>query len=197
MKNLSKILMAFFLGFLPMVSFAQFENPEDSIKTYDVYLDDVMTTMGRQYRANGKNITKEQYEYFKSYWEASKQCTPCILKTYDEKDILKYEVFCFLDCFLGSYKEYYPDGKVKLQGQFLGGETATAQKQYANRQCNIRTGEWIYFAPNGSKTLIENYVNGTLVSSVVPKEPTPASNNGESKKSVFQKVKDKIKPDEN
>jgi hypothetical protein len=31
----------------------------------------------------------------------------------------------------------------------------------------------------------------------VPKEPTPASNYGESKKSVFQKVKDKIKPDEN
>lgn len=190
-------MMKSLYGFLFSVAFlaaqnvlAQDVSSPDTIVTYDVNLDAGMTTLGKQYRANGQVISKEKYDMYKLHWENSLKCAPCILKTLDASGHPKSEAYSYMDCFIGYYKEFYPDGKIKVEGQFLNFETSSDRSQYENRKCNIRTGQWIYYGANGNKELIENYENGVLISSEVPKA-NPETD--QEKKSVFQKMKEKIK----
>lgn len=46
------------------------------------------------------------------------------------------------------FKEYYPDGTLKMRGELTN---------------SIKTGEWFEYLPNGQLDLIKEYVNDTLI----------------------------------
>ncbi|MCB9075089.1 MAG: hypothetical protein H6552_06095 [Chitinophagales bacterium] len=65
----------------------------DTLYTYDVNLYETSTPFGIKYTVNGKEITKKKYDKYRQYWQAMDGCTPCLLRTFDEDDKIKYEAF--------------------------------------------------------------------------------------------------------
>jgi antitoxin component YwqK of YwqJK toxin-antitoxin module len=60
--------------------------------------------------------------------------------------------------FTGAYKEYHPNGKVAVQGQFT--EKPADQAVYMAR----KTGTWTYYDDKGKVTKTEKWDNGKLIS---------------------------------
>ncbi|MBK9794122.1 MAG: hypothetical protein IPP60_13760 [Sphingobacteriales bacterium] len=90
----------------------------DTLRTYDVFLEERPTPFGTAYMCNGNEVTKQKYFEYKKFWNASGACKPCLLYTYDDKNKLKYTAFQYEDCLCGSYVAYYQDGTKKVEGQF-------------------------------------------------------------------------------
>lgn len=135
----------------------------DSIATYDVNLSDYMTTNGKVYLANGKAITKDKYEFYKESWKKASACQPCEVYTYNEFDQLKHIAIQYEGCLVGSFKEYYPDGKIKVEGNFRNNESSDWSNLRLRGLCSIREGKWNYYNDAGKLTLIETYENGLMI----------------------------------
>lgn len=179
----------------------------DTLRSYDVFLEERPTPFGTAYMCNGKEVTKQQYLNYKKLWNAYGACTPCLLYTYDDKDELKYTAYQYEDCLCGEYKEYYKDKKIKLVGQFKQNTTANWDNYKMRNICNIRDGLWTYYFEDGSVQKTELYEDGRLKESKQPFVNTVStSNNNQSsenieesttddttKKNVFQRLKDKNK----
>lgn len=154
----------------------------DTLRTYDVFLEERPTPFGKAYMCNGAEVTKQKYLEYKQFWNASGACKPCLLYTFDDKNQLKHIAYQYEDCLCGSYVEYYPDGTVKVEGQFKSNPTKDWQNLKGRDLCNIREGLWTYYLPNAVVEKTEKYENGRL------KETTNATINSSSssknKKSV-------------
>ncbi len=135
----------------------------DTVATYDVNLSDYLTTNGRVYMANGKVISKEKSEFYKDSWKKAQACQPCKVYTYNANDQLKHVVAQYEGCLLGPFKEYYTDGKIKVEGNFK----TNSSNDYSNLRlrglCSMREGLWNYYNESGKLQTIETYENGTLV----------------------------------
>jgi hypothetical protein len=175
----------------------------DTLRTYDVFLEERLTPFGIAYMCNGSEITKKKYLEYKAYWNASGACKPCMLYTYDNKEQLKYAAFQYEDCLCGSYKEYYPDGTVKVEGQFKANTTGLWTNMKGRNLCSVRDGIWTYFFPDGVTEKTEIYTSGKLNEVIYPVSSSSDPGNigqdsGENpeKKGVFQRLKDKNKPEQ-
>ncbi len=135
----------------------------DTLRTYNVDLYETSTPFGIKYTANGKEITKKQYDEFKWYWTSVDACTPCQLRTFDEENNLMYEAFQYENCLCGDYVSYYKDGSKKVIGQFMPNPTTSWENIKQQNFCNRKTGAWKYFLPNGTIEKVEEYKNGVLV----------------------------------
>lgn len=136
----------------------------DTISTYDVNLTDYLTTNGRVYLANGKVISKEKHDFYKSNWERLQNCQPCEVYTYNEHDQLKHVAIQFGECLVGPFREYYSDGKVKVEGNFksnTGNDWSTSLR--LRGLCSVREGVWNYYSPQGKLESVETYQNGKMV----------------------------------
>jgi hypothetical protein len=180
----------------------------DTLRTYDVFLEERQTPFGTAYICNGNEVTKKKYLEYKYFWDAAGACKPCLLYTYDDKDQLKYIAYQYLDCLCGSYEEYYSDGQLKVQGQFKKVATENFDNLHARDVCNLRNGTWTYYLPNGVTEKIETYIDGKLkdtsmsTTTVAPNNKTTSANNNDtdeettSKKGFIKKLKEKIKKQE-
>lgn len=187
MKHL--LASCFFFLLLGSISAQENESSYDSLRTYNVNLSDMMTTFGRKYMANGKEITKEQYEKYKEHWDISEKCRPCRLHTYNENGILQNVALQYTDCLVGSYKEYYPDGKLKVEGQFRSNTSSDWSNLRMRNLCSVKEGEWKYYETSGKLVLVEFYELGKLVNQEVPKETSEKPNGVQRLKGLF-KTKD-------
>jgi hypothetical protein len=61
-------------------------------------------------------VKKSIYEKHQSTWKNMENCCPCILKSYNENDILLREAVSCNDCRVGWFKEFFPNGNLKLTG---------------------------------------------------------------------------------
>lgn len=179
----------------------------DTLRTYDVFLEERLTPYGIAYMCNGKEVGKDRYYEMRRFWRANGACLPCLLYTYDANDNLKYQAFQYEDCMCGEYKEFYEDGRKKTEGQFRPNTSGNWEADRLNGKCNIRVGKWTYFTPEQNTEKIEIYNDeGKLIdikyaqSSINPKLNNKNSNDeqqeeadGNEKKSVFKKLKNKIK----
>lgn len=176
----------------------------DTLRSYDVFLEERMTPFGIAYICNGNEVTKKKYLEYKQFWNASGACKPCLLYTYDDKDQLKYEAYQYQDCLCGSYKEYYKDGTLKVEGQFKNVATDNWEKLSSRDVCNLRNGIWIYYFDNGVTEKTETYIDGKLKDSFTPtvnitsvKKTTNTQNADDEdeettqKKGLFKRLKDK------
>ncbi len=179
----------------------------DTLRTYDVFLEERPTPFGTAYMCNGKEVTKQKFFEYKKFWNASGACTPCMLYTYDDKNQLKYNAFQYEDCLCGSYTEYYPEKVKKVEGQFKANTSGSWENIKGRNLCNIRDGVWTYYLENGVIFKTETYVNGKLKEVTnTPVNSSKNSNenstrtepeNSESKKGLLQRIKDKNKESDN
>ena len=96
----------------------------------------------------------------KSNYKTIANCTPCILKYYDENNKLIHKAIQYTDCWVGAFEEYYPNGKVKLSGQYLENTTGNWENIYERGYCNVPDGIWTYFNEKGDKTYCEYWEKG-------------------------------------
>lgn len=179
----------------------------DTLRTYDVFLEERPTPFGTAYMCNGKEVTKQKFFEYKKFWNASGACTPCMLYTYDDKNQLKYNAFQYEDCLCGSYTEYYPEKIKKVEGQFKSNTTGNWQNIKGRNLCNIRDGIWTYYYENGVIEKTETYVDGKLKevkTSTADAAQNKKNNSGASetdesatKKGLLQRIKNKNTDTEN
>lgn len=180
----------------------------DTLRTFDVYLEERITPFGIAYMCNGAEVTKSKYFNYKKFWDASGACLPCLLYTYGADDKLKYTAFQYEDCLCGSYKSYHENEMLKVEGQFRENQDGNWKDMQSKRQCNIRIGKWTYYTETGVVDKIENYSNdGVLLDTkLIPKNSISSSKtknnldtNDENssdqpvKKGLFKRLKDKNK----
>lgn len=180
----------------------------DTLRTYDVYLEERQTPFGIAYMCNGAEVTKSKYFEYKKFWDASGACLPCLLYTFGADDKLKHTAFQYENCLCGSYKSYHDNEMLKVEGQFRENQVGDWKKMQINRQCNIRIGRWTYYTETGVIEKIENYSNdGVLIDSKIipsnsststkPKLNEDGQNNDidaqPAKKGLIQRIKDKNK----
>ena len=172
----------------------------DTLRSYDVFLEERPTPFGTAYMCNGIEVTKKKYLEYKQFWNASGACQPCLLYTYNDKNNLKYVAFQYEDCLCGSYKEYYADGTIKTEGQFKQNTTGNWLNMKGRDLCNVRDGKWIYYLENGVEERTETYLDGKLKESSGPvlnsgtstkNKLQPEGEESEVQKGLFRRIKDK------
>ncbi len=176
----------------------------DTLRTYDVFLEIRKTPFGDAYMCNGNEISRQKYEDYKLFWNSTAGCKPCILYTYNDKEEIKFITFQYKDCLCGSYTEYYPNGQIKVKGQFKENNSSDWLNMRNRGLCNIRVGNWMYYYESGVVQKSEMYEEGRLKSFLNYAEGTESSKNkqldssknpsdNEEKKNIFQRLKAKIK----
>ncbi len=192
----------------------------DTLRTYDVFLEERTTPFGIAYMCNGAEVTKSRYMEMKRFWNAADACQPCLLYTYNNKDQLKYVAYQYENCLCGEYKEYYPEGQLKVEGQFRENLTGNWENLKQRNLCSVRNGTWTYYLENGNVEKIEVYVDGKLkevknaANTNLPSTVLPSKSNNSlhpsntkssvpqeqqtqeeptEKKNIFQKLKEKNK----
>ena len=90
-------------------------------------------------------------------------CTPCYMKTLSPDDVLLYAGVQYTDCVVGNWTEYYPDGKIKLTGQYKENPTDNWNNIWKRGYCSVKEGTWTYYDENGKVMKTEKYKDNVLV----------------------------------
>ena len=120
------------------------------------------------YELDGKKISKSTYEKYKPNWDILESCCPCLLKYYDKNDILLREIVSCTDCGVGDFKEFYPNGKVKLSGQYKENNSGNWDWKTIQKRgyCSVPSGKWTYFNKKGDTLYSEFWKNGEFIKQV-------------------------------
>jgi antitoxin component YwqK of YwqJK toxin-antitoxin module len=118
------------------------------------------------YKINGSIVDKPTYDKYESTWKNMETCCPCILRSYDENDILLSEQVSCTDCGVGWLREYYPNGNLRVKGQYKENPTGDWNNIWEREYCNIETGQWDYFNENGGKIYSEFWKEGEFIKQV-------------------------------
>lgn len=130
-------------------------------KFYSAFTETATVNGKTIYKANGKEITKAQYDAMNASRSAIAECTPCMLETYDENGKLSTKAVQYKDCYVGSFTAYYPNGKIKTQGHYRENESDTWEPLWDNGYC-IKHGAWTEYDAKGKVIKTENYNFGNL-----------------------------------
>ncbi|HUH73882.1 MAG TPA: hypothetical protein VLZ75_05690 [Chitinophagales bacterium] len=149
----------------------------DTVSTYDVNLSDYMTTTGKVYLANGQAISKDKHDFYKESWKKAQNCQPCEVYTYNANEQLKHVVVQYEGCLLGPFKEYYSDGKIKVEGNFKSNPSNDYSNLRLRGLCSMREGFWNYYNESGKLQTVETYENGSLVNKEDIQDTTKADSN--------------------
>ena len=123
------------------------------------------------YEVNGEKVDKQTFDKFYSTYKNMENCCPCILKAYDENEILLREAVSCTDCWVGYLKEYYPNGNLKLTGFHKENPTNNWKKIWERGFCSIKDGQWTFFNEDGDTLYSEYWANGEFIKQV-PEQPT-------------------------
>ena len=144
---------------------------------------------------------------YKRFWDAVGACQPCLLYTFNDKDELKHVAFQYEECLCGSYKEYYAEGTLKIEGQFKQNPFSTWEDIKRKGVCNIRDGKWTYYTEEGAVLKEETYLNGKIInsssgtlnlnSSSNQNTNTSTSSEKQGIRKIFSKKKNTIPTEEN
>lgn len=140
-------------------------------KFYSVGLSSEITDGNGTYYVNENKVSKFKYEKYESTRRNMENCCPCILKSYDENEVLLREAVSCTDCMVGYYKEFYPNGVVKLHAHYKENPTGNWDNIWDRGYCNIRDGQWTYFNEKGDTLYSEFWKNGEFIKQV-PEQKT-------------------------
>ncbi len=135
-------------------------------KFYSVGLSSQTTNGKGTFEVNGKKVSKSTYDKFNSTWKNMETCCPCILKSFDENDVLIREAVSCTDCGVGFFKEYYQNGNVRLTGRYKENPSGNWDDIWARGFCSVRDGEWTYFSEKGDTLYSEFWKNGEFIKQV-------------------------------
>ena len=139
-------------------------------KFYDVSCEKETRNGKSTYTVNDKKVSKSTYNKYSSTWENMETCCPCILKSYDEHDVLLSEAVSCTDCGVGVFKNYYPNGKVSLTGSYKENPTGDWDNIFYRGYCNVPVGAWTYFDTNGDTLYTEFWQDGEFIKQVPEQE---------------------------
>jgi antitoxin component YwqK of YwqJK toxin-antitoxin module len=125
-----------------------------------------------RYKINDKKVSESTYNKYNAYSGNMKTCTPCILKIHNEDDILIKEGVYYTDCQIGSFKDFYPNGKTKLSGQYKENNTGNWEGIYKRGLCNVADGQWTYFNEQGKILYSEFWQDGAFIKQIPEQENT-------------------------
>ncbi len=135
-------------------------------KFYSVQFSSWITNGTGTYEVNGKKVSKSTYDKYKSTWKNMEDCCPCILKSFDENEILMREAVSCGDCGVGDFKEFYPTGITKLTGSYKENPTGNWENIWDRGYCNVPDGKWTYFDESGDTLYSEFWNNGEFIEQV-------------------------------
>lgn len=140
-------------------------------KFYSVNLSAQTKNGKTTYEVNGKKVSEDTYKKYESTWTNMETCCPCILQSYDENDVLLRESISCTDCGVGSFKEFYPNGIVKVAGHYKENPTGNWDNIWERGYCSIPNGQWTYFNETGDTLYSEFWNNGEFIKQV-PEQKT-------------------------
>lgn len=114
-----------------------------------------LTQTGGKYYYNGKEIDHIKYAKIRRYSESicdslfEKKAFGKYCKFYNKDSIVILEGIWNPEFFMGPYKEYYDNGKIKTEGEYSESDVA--------EECGIKKGRWVYYKKNGKVKRIEIY----------------------------------------
>lgn len=120
------------------------------------------------YYINNKEVSRSDYNKLYNQGE----CCPCLYQSYNDSDVLIYEAVTCGECVIGKYSEFYNNGKLKVKGQFATTNQKDFDKLYRSGQCDLKTGEWVYFKNNGETSYSEFWNNGIFIKQVPEQNKT-------------------------
>lgn len=120
------------------------------------------------YKLDGKKVSKSTYEKYKPNWDILESCCPCLLKYYDKNEILLREIVSCTDCGVGDFKEFYPNGKLKISGQYKENNSGNWDWKTIQKRgyCSVPNGKWTYFNKKGDTLYSEFWKNGEFIKQV-------------------------------
>lgn len=134
----------------------------DTLKFYDGSASAINDGKKMVYKVNDVVVSKEEYDKFNSVWHNIDKCKPCYLEHYTADDKLVAAGVQYTDCRVGDWKEFYPDGSVKISGHYKENHTGNWKSIFARGYCSVKDGDWISYSPKGDTTSVENYKEGKL-----------------------------------
>lgn len=118
------------------------------------------------YEVNGKKVSKSVYDKYHDTRENMEGCLPCILKTYNENDVLIREAVAYTDCGIGRFKKFYPNGNIKLSGRYKENPTNNWKDVDERGYCNVAEGQWVYFDEKGDTLYSEFWKDDQFIKQV-------------------------------
>lgn len=115
------------------------------------------------YKVNDKEVNESNYLKYKSTWENMTNCKPCILQYYDENNVLLREAVAYTDAQVGYFKEYYPNGQIRLNGFYKENTTENWDDLCRRNLCNVPVSTWTYYNEKGEILYTEQWDNGTFI----------------------------------
>jgi antitoxin component YwqK of YwqJK toxin-antitoxin module len=116
-----------------------------------------------KYFVDCKEVSKEVYLKYKNANDNLGKCTPCYMETLSKDGTLLHAGVQYTDCVVGEWTEYYPDGKVKVKGQYKENPTEKWNNIWKRGYCSVKEGTWTYYDENGNVTKTEKYKDNVLV----------------------------------
>ncbi len=130
-------------------------------KFYSVNTETLTENSKTVYKAGGKIITKAAYDKYTEGRKAMEECKPCVLETYNEKEILVSKAVKYLDCPVGFWYNYYPSGKLKTIGHYRENESDIWSPLWDAGYC-MKHGTWTEYDEKGKVKSFEIYDFGNL-----------------------------------
>lgn len=134
----------------------------DTLKVYDVDLYYKRVNNTSSYFVNGEKVSKAIYDKYNGNSDNLGNCRPCYLLHYNEKGILVKFAAQYTDCRIGEYKEFFKDGKLKVNGNYLKNPTGNWDDLWKRGYCSVKHGKWEYYNIHGMISKIEYYSYGKL-----------------------------------
>lgn len=116
-----------------------------------------------KYFVNCKEVSQAEYLKYKRANDSIKECKPCYMRTLDTNGVLLRTAVQYGDCVVGSWTEYYPDGKIKVSGHYKENDTGNWNNLWKRGYCSRKEGEWIYYDEHGNITKKEKYKDDKLI----------------------------------
>jgi antitoxin component YwqK of YwqJK toxin-antitoxin module len=128
---------------------------------YSVTTETVSENGNVVYKAGGKKVDKLTYDKYHDSHKSMMKCKPCILETFDGNNTLSSRAVKYLDCPVGYWINYYPDGKIKTIGHYRENESDVWDPLWNAGYC-MKHGTWTEYDKNGKVISTELYDFGNL-----------------------------------
>ncbi len=126
----------------------------------------------RTYEVNDNEVRKSTYRKYDKTWKNMEDCCPCILKSYDENNILIRESVSCTDCGVGYYKEFYANGQVRISGHYKENPTENWDNISSRGYCSVPDGQWIYYNELGTILYSEYWKDGNFIKQIPEQNKT-------------------------
>lgn len=150
------------LFFIPRISISQtyIDSTYGNLEVKKVYITSESNPNTNTRHSVIRNpLTMHELYNLQSAWGKIDTCCPCILQFIDENNILRMDAIVCDGSIAGSFTEYYPNGKIKLQGNYKENQTDIWDFLLETGKCCYPDGIWTYFNENGDTLYAEFWDN--------------------------------------